>query len=205
MSRKTPVTAVSAAIWQLCACHGVSNPIVLMFNPKRTLSFLLGFAGLSLVSMAGAQVTTTTTTVVAPAPTFAYPLGTVPLVNGEGSCSVQATAPRGSVAKGQQMKFVVDYKYPGSGVPNFRYYMVSTGTSKSLAQVQAMFADAFARAAAAPPGVELCRLGDIAYGGEVRLVARGGGETALMYNPPLSNGNPIFSPAESIAFAQILR
>ena len=68
-----------------------------------------------------------------------------------------------------------------------------------------MFADGFARAALAPPGAELCKLGDIAYGGEVRLVARGNGATALIYTPPLSTGNPVFSAAESVAFAQILR
>jgi hypothetical protein len=39
---------------------------------------------------------------------------------------------------------------------------------------------------------------------EVRLVARGNGETEMIYNPALSTGNPVFSPAESAAFAQIL-
>lgn len=101
------------------------------------------------------------------------------------------------------MKFIVEDQRAGG--PNFRYYVVSTGRSKSLGQVQAMFADGFARAASAPAGVELCKLGDIAYGGEVRLIARGNGESALMYNPPLSIGNPVFSSAETAAFAQILR
>ena len=149
--------------------------------------------------------TVTTTTVTTPAPTFAFPLGTMPIGPAGGTCAVLATAPRASLAKAQQLKFVVDYSAPRNVPSNFRYYVVSTGRSKTLAQVQAMFADGFARGAVAPPGTELCKLGDITLGGEVRLIARGNGETALMYNPSLSGGNPVFSPAESAAFAQILR
>ena len=144
---------------------------------------------------------------VAPAvaPAFAFPLGTVPFGTTGGSCSVQATAPRGSAAKSQMLKFVVDYSASKTNAANFRYYVISTGKSKSLAQVQAMFADGFARGATAPAGTELSKLGDITLGGEVRLVARGNGETEMIYNPSLSTGNPIFSAAESAAFAQILR
>jgi hypothetical protein len=157
-----------------------------------------------LAASVGAQETLIVP-VVAPAPAFSYPLGSVKAVPDGVLCSVQATAPRASAAKAQQMKFVVDYQGQQTGPANFRYYLVSTGRSKSLAQVQAMFADGFARAALAPPGTELCKLGDIAFGGEVRLVARGNGETAMIYNPSLSTGNPVFSPAETAAFAQILR
>src|SRR5258708_7321751 len=141
---------------------------------KLTASIFLGCT--LLAAAAGAQETTVIVPVAAPAPTFSFPLGSVQLVPDGVTCSVQATAPRASAAKAQQMKFVVDYQgqIPGS---HFRYYTISTGRSKSLAEVQAMFADGFARSLLAPPGAELCKLGDIAYGGEVRLVARGNGET----------------------------
>jgi len=178
-----------------------------MSHPTRTLALSLALAIAPLVSAVQAQETTVTTatSVVAPAPMFAYPLGTAPLGGADGTCSVKATAPRASAAKDQQLKFIVDYQTIPDRGADFRYYTVSTGKSKSLAQVQAMFADGFARAFAAPPGAELCKLGDIAHGGEVRLVARGGGETELAYNPPLSTGNPVFTAAESAAFARILR
>jgi hypothetical protein len=177
-----------------------------MISIRRSVfaSLLIGCTLVAGSLYAQGTVTTTTTTVLVPAPAFAYPLGTMPLGTTGASCSVQATAPRASAAKSQQMKFVVEYTSPKPGGANFRYYVISTGKSKSLAQVQAMFADGFARAASVPAGTELCKLGDVTLGGEVRLVARGNGETELIYNPTLSSGNPVFSPAESAAFAQIL-
>jgi hypothetical protein len=175
-----------------------------MISIPRTLTASL-YLGCTMLAASLSAQAPPIAPVMAPAPAFAYPLGTMPLGTIGGSCSVQATAPRASAAKSQQIKFVVDYTAPKPGASNFRYYVVSTGKSKTLAQVQAMFADGFARAASAPAGTELCKLGDITLGGEVRLVARGNGETELIYNPALSTGNPVFSPAESAAFAQILR
>ena len=94
---------------------------------------------------------------------------------------------------------------PGPGGLTFQYFSLSTGRSKSLAQVQALFADAFGRAAAAPAGAELAKLGDIRFGGEVRVVSLGGGGVELAYNPAMSSGNPRLTPGEAAAFAQILR
>jgi len=177
-----------------------------MISNSRGLTASLFLGCTLLIGSVSAQETTVTTvtTVTTPAPAFAYPLGTMPLGK-MGVCSVQATAPRASLAKAQQLKFAVDYPAPQSGATKYRYYVISTGRSKSLAQVQAIFADGFARAASAAAGTELCKLGDITLGGEVRLIARGNGETEMIYSPALSGGNPVFSPAESAAFAQILR
>ncbi len=162
-------------------------------------------AGSTLLTALAAAQETVLVPVVAPAPAFSFPLGSVQIAPDQVVCSVQATAPRASAAKAQQLKFVVDYQGRRAAAANFRYYLISTGKSKSLAQVQAMFAEGFARAASAPAGAELCKLGDVALGGEVRLMARGNGETEMIYNPSLTSGNPVFSPAESAAFAQILR
>ena len=174
-------------------------------NPiPRFLSVSLLVGASLFTNMVRAQEAATVP-VVAPAPAFSFPLGSVQLAPDNVVCSVQATAPRASAAKAQQMKFIVDYQGRAKAAANFRYYLISTGKSKSLAQVQAMFSDGFARAALAPVGTELCRLGDVTLGGDVRLIARGNGETEMIYNPPLTGGNPIFSPAESAAFAKILR
>ncbi len=47
-------------------------------------------------------------------------------------------------------------------------------------------------------------MNDIKYGGEVRLISRGGGAVELVYNPPMTIGNPVLSPGEVTAFAKIL-
>lgn len=142
----------------------------------------------------------------APRPAFAYSFGSAPAADSGAACSVQATAAKGSPEKAQQLKFVLDRKgTPGPGGFTFQYFTLSTGRSKSLAQVQAMFGDAFARAASAPAGVELAKLGDIRFGGEVRVVSLGGGGVELAYNPAMNSGNPRLTPGETAAFAQILR
>ena len=142
---------------------------------------------------------------VAPvAAAFTYNFGTLPTGADGQSCSVLATAPKGSAEKGQQIKFVLDSARANPSGRAWQYFVISTGRSKSLAQVQGMFADAFARAASAPGGAELCLLGDIKYGGEVHVVSRGGGAVELVYNPSMTIGNPVLSPGETTAFAKLL-
>lgn len=144
---------------------------------------------------------------IAPAvvpPAFAYKFGTMPTGADGQSCSIIATAPKGSAEKSQQIKFVLDSTRPNATGHAWQYFVVSTGRSKTLAQVQALFADAFSRAPAAPAGAELCLLGDIKYGGEVRVISRGAGGVELMYNPPMTIGNPILSPGETASFARLL-
>lgn len=137
-------------------------------------------------------------------PSFTYVFGTLPTGAEGQSCSVLATAPKGSAEKGQQLKFVLDSARTHAAGKAWQYFVVSTGRSKTLAQVQAMFADAFSRAPATPVGAELCLLGDIQYGGEVHLISRGGGAVELRYNPPMTIGNPVVSPGEAAAFAKLL-
>jgi hypothetical protein len=50
----------------------------------------------------------------------------------------------------------------------------------------------------------LLKVGDIKYGGEVHIVARGGGAVDFAYKPALEGGNPALSPGETAAFAQLL-
>ena len=137
-------------------------------------------------------------------PAFIHNFGTLPTGAEGQSCSVLATAPKGSAEKGQQIKFVLDSARGAASGRAWQYFVVSTGRSKSLAQVQAMFADAFARAPSAPAGAELCLLGDIKYGGEVHVVSRGGGAVELVYNPSMTIGNPVLSPGQTTAFAKLL-
>jgi len=83
-------------------------------------------------------------------------------------------------------------------------FQVATGASKSLAQLQALLGDALRRGFTAPAGSVLVKVGDIKHGGEVRLVARGGGAVDFAYQPALEHGNPSLSAGETAAFAQIV-
>ncbi|MBS0656718.1 MAG: hypothetical protein JSR82_00560 [Verrucomicrobia bacterium] len=158
---------------------------------KQFLTTLCAVAVLALT--AGAQE--------ARAP-FAYTLGNAKSSDGTVSYSVSATAPSKSAEKGQQLKFVIS-RTTGRGT-DWNYFMLGTGKSKSLAQVQSMLAAALAKFPAAPAGTELCKIGDIKYGGELKLVSRGANELEFAYDPPMNSGNPRLSAADAAAFAQIL-
>ncbi len=178
-------------------------------NLPRLLVFPLALAALaSALPAQEAAVPVRPAEPVAPTPrpAFTYSFGSMPAADSGASCSVQATGAKGSAEKGHQLKFVLDRKgTPGANGFTFQYFTLSTGRSKSVAQVQALFADAFARAASAPAGAELAKLGDIRFGGEVRAVSLGGGGVELAYNPAMNSGNPRLTPGEAAAFAQILR
>ena len=174
------------------------------------MNLLFRLAAVSFLAASGAALFAQETVPVMPAqpvrPAFAYSFGSAAAADSGASCSVSATAAKGAADKGQQLKFIIDRKGAAeAGGYAWQYFLVSTGRSKSLAQVQALFADAFRRAPGAPAGTELAKLGDIRFGGEVRLMSLGGGGVEVAYNPAMSSGNPRLSAGEVGAFAQILR
>lgn len=158
---------------------------------KKFLSALVAVATLALTAQAQD----------ARAP-FAYAIGNAKSADGMVTYGVSATAPSKSAEKGQQLKFVVT-RMTGRGT-DWNYFMLSTGKSKSMAQVQAMIAAALAKLPTAAPGTELCKLGDIKYGGELKLVVRGPNELEFAYDPAMNNGNPRLNAADAAAFARIL-
>ena len=82
--------------------------------------------------------------------------------------------------------------------------IVQTGASKSQADLQSLLAAALRKSGAAARGDELAKIGDIRFGGELRLVADGAGGTSFAYNPGLPDGNPTLSPQEGAAFTDLL-
>ena len=115
-------------------------------------------------------------------------------------CSIQTSAPAGSPLKNQTINFVLERSDMGSG----HEFPVATGASKSLGELQALLGGALRSGLTAGAGTELVKVGDIKYGGEVRLVARGGGAVDFVYQPVIEGGNPQLSPGEAAAFAQLL-
>ena len=102
------------------------------------------------------------------------------------------------------LKFVIDRKTTGPDGVGWLTFVVSTGKSKTLAQVQSLLGSAFGRAAGSPAGTELAKLGDIALGRQLRVVAKGNGGVDMAYNPPLRTGNPVLTAGETTAFATLL-
>lgn len=134
---------------------------------------------------------------------FAYAIGNAKSADGFTTYGVSATAPSMSPDKGHQIKFVLSRASSRGGM-SWNYFMLSTGKSKSLAQVQTMIAAALRKFPAAPAGSELAKLGDIKYGGELKLIARGPDQLEFAYDPPMASGNPVLSAADASAFASIL-
>lgn len=84
-------------------------------------------------------------------------------------------------------------------------FFMATGASKSLEEVQQRLAQGLRNAATAAPGAELFKLGDIKYGGEVRVIALGGGRARFLYNPaPSGSTNPDLNAEEVTAFVGLL-
>ncbi len=117
-------------------------------------------------------------------------------------CSVSATAPSGSATNRQQLQFYVE-RDDLDGRTTHRF-LVATGGSRTLADVQKSLGGALRQGATAAPGAELAKIGDIKLGGELRLVARGAGKVEFAYNPALPSGNPVLSAGEAAAFAEAL-
>lgn len=119
-----------------------------------------------------------------------------------GTCSIGLSAPSGSALKNQKINFVINRSTAGSW--SEQEFPVATGSSKSLAELQMQLGAALHRGLTAPAGTQLAKVGDIQYGGEVRLVARGGGQVDFLYQPAVEGGNPNLSAGETAVFARLL-
>jgi hypothetical protein len=82
--------------------------------------------------------------------------------------------------------------------------LVQSGASKSQADLQSLLAAALRKSGAAARGDELAKIGDVRFGGELRLLADGAGGTTFAYSPGLPDGNPTLSAQETILFAELL-
>ena len=135
-------------------------------------------------------------------PSFAHSLGSATAKDSGGRCSIGLSAPSGSALKSQKINFVLEHSDSLSWTT--REFPVATGSSKTLGELQAQLGGALQRGLTAGAGTELTKVGNIAAGGEVRLVARGGGSVLFDYKPALDGGNPVLTPGETAAFAQLL-
>lgn len=160
-------------------------------SPKRT--FLTALALLS-VGIASARAQDP-----AKVP-FAYALGSKTV--GASHYSISATAPRGSKLNSQTIRFAL--KKSDSGSQTWGFFLIGTGKSKTQAQMEQLLSQAFRKFPGATPGTELAKIGDIKYGGEVRVVAQGPDALVFAYNPPMAEANPRLHAADAAAFAEIL-
>ncbi len=135
---------------------------------------------------------------------FAFSFGSAKSADGFDMYSVSGTAPSMSAEKGHQLKFATT-RSSGGGRESWSYFLVGTGKSKSVAQIQTMLAEALRKFPGSAPGAELCKIGDIKYGGELKLVVRSARELEFAFDPAIRSGNPKLSPADAAAFASILR
>jgi len=135
-------------------------------------------------------------------PKFSHSLGSARAQDSGANCSIGASAPAGSPLKSQQLRFVVERGDLSSWTTH--EFQVATGASKSQAELQALLGGALRRGLTARAGTELAKVGDIQFGGEVRVVARGGGAVDFAYQPALEHGNPSLSAGETAAFARLL-
>ena len=133
---------------------------------------------------------------------FPHSLGSAKAQDSGAMCSIGTSAPSGSTLKNQKLNFVLERGDFSSWTTH--EFPVATGASKSLAELQDLLGDALRRGLTAPAGVRLAKVGDIQFGGEVSLVARGGGAVDFVYQPVIEGGNPRLSPGETTAFAQLL-
>lgn len=134
---------------------------------------------------------------------FAYALGNAKSADGLSTYAVSATAPSMSPEKGHQLKFSISRLGAGGG-SSWNYFMVGTGKSKSVAQIQSLIAAGLRKFPGAAAGTELCKIGDIKYGGELKLIARSANELEFAFDPAIRSGNPRLSAADVAAFAEIL-
>lgn len=127
--------------------------------------------------------------------------GSVGVKDSGSECSLSASAPSRSPLTRQQLQFFI--ASPSFGGWTTHRFLVQTGSSKSLAAVQSLLAEALKQSSTATAGTELAKIGDIKFGGELRVVAMGGGVT-FAYNPALPSGNPDLTAGEAAAFAELL-
>ena len=137
-----------------------------------------------------------------PGASFPHSLGSARAQDSGATCSVGLSAPSGSPLRNQHINFVLNRGTLGSW--SAQEFPVATGASKTLAELQVQLASALHRGITAPAGSELIQVGDLKYGGEVRLIARGGGVVDFIYQPAVQGGNPSLSAGETAAFARLL-
>ena len=125
--------------------------------------------------------------------------------DGAGSSNYQvlATAPLNAAEKGQRLQFVT--RESGAGRASTAYTVVNTGKSKTLGQLAETLGAGLRRFAAGggAPGQEFAKVGDLRYGGELRLVAVDANSLRFEYNPPTAR-SVTFTRADAAAFAGIL-
>jgi hypothetical protein len=132
---------------------------------------------------------------------FPHALGPVTAQDSGATCAIALSAPSGSPVKNQKINFILNR---GTlGIYSAQNFTVSTGASKTLAELQSLLASALRRGAAAPAGAELAKVGDVRFGGELRLVAQGEGQVEFVYQPA-SEHAPRLSAGEAAAFAGLL-
>lgn len=131
---------------------------------------------------------------------FAYALGSK--TAGANNYSISATAPRGSKLNSQTIRFAL--KKAEGRSQTWGFFLISTGKSKSQAQIEQLLAQALRKFPGSAPGTVLAKIGDIKYGGEVRVVAEGPNVLVFAYDPPLNPANPRLTADDAAAFAEIL-
>ena len=83
--------------------------------------------------------------------------------------TVEATQPVNSGLKSQRVRFTAVVP-TGTGTTT-RYFMINTGKYKTVAQLDAYLLEVFRKfLTGAPASVEVGKVGDIKYGGEIRFV-----------------------------------
>lgn len=135
------------------------------------------------------------------APAFAYALGSQ--TSGPNIFSISATAPRGSKLKSQIIRFALK-KADGSG-RTWTFFYISTGKSKSQAQLEHLLFDALRKFPRSAPGKELARIGSVKQGGELRLIAVNANTLVFDFNPPMQPANPRLTAADAAIFADMLK
>ena len=132
---------------------------------------------------------------------FPNPVGPVRAQDSGATCAIALSAPSGSPLKNQKINFILNR---GTlGVYSEQQFTVSTGASKSLGALQSILGSALRRGAAASAGTELAKVGDVRFGGELRLVAEGEGQVKFVYQPAVDHA-PSLSAGEAAAFAGLL-
>jgi hypothetical protein len=134
-------------------------------------------------------------------PSFAYALGNE--TSGPNIFSISATAPRGSKLSSQIIRFAMK-KADASG-RTWTFFYISSGKSRSQAQVERMLYDALRKFPTAPGGKELMRIGSAKGGGELRIVKEGPNALLFSYNPAMQPSNPRLTQSDAAMFAQILK
>lgn len=115
---------------------------------------------------------------------------------------VFSTAPAGSTEKGQKLQLLLRTAGPGGSETSF--VVVNTGKTRTLAQLGQTLAGALRRfAAGVAGGQEMAKIGDLRFGGELRLLTESPDSLLFQYIPPTAR--PVrLNRTDAAAFAAIL-